>query len=471
MTPFPIAAMVVLGPACLMEGKPESSTPETGAESGPTMETAPTESPPDSDDSGVMPTLSWRLHESIGSLVYVSWEQPTEEVGRLTYQFGEGEPLASPEKTFTAGFQEELLLGIPYGTEVAIRLVTTHLESDEVLATTDPLPARFPEPWLTISIPDRWEPTGNWLLGSINGDNGGWTSGHYWMFILDREGRVVWTYPGHGDDMTLYLHISKDNDILWDQSTFWSDYDDGAGSMIHRMKIDGTITESISVPGMHHCFTELPDGSIVWGATDFESETEERIAPDGTQSTLWDCRTFRYLDRNEWCHTNSLFYRESTHSLLMSFPTNESFVADLDLDTGEILNWWGHVDTPWTFEPFDSAFWYQHGVTWTDAGTLLVSTHAADNTDEGMVREYEVDETNQVLREIWSFGEGDGIDADNAGEAHRLPSGNTLHNTGTTPRIREITADGVVVWDVQWSGSKLLGRTVFLEDIYTLTPL
>ena len=58
----------------------------------------------------------------------------------------------------------------------------------------------------------------------------------------------------------------------------------------------------------------------------------------------------------------------------------------------------------------------------------------------------------------------------NAGEAHRLPNGNTLHNTGTTPRVREITADDQVVWDLVWQGDRLLGRTVFVTDLYTLLP-
>ena len=102
---------------------------------------------------------------------------------------------------------------------------------------------------------------------------------------------------------------------------------------------------------------------------------------------------------------------------------------------------------------------------------LLASSHVSARSDEGVVREYELDEDAGVLREIWSYGEGDGIDADNAGEAHRLANGNTLHNTGTTPRLREITPEpSEVVWDLSWEGSKLLGRTVFLEDLYILSP-
>ncbi len=87
-----------------------------------------------------------------------------------------------------------------------------------------------------------------------------------------------------------------------------------------------------------------------------------------------------------------------------------------------------------------------------------------------MVREYALDRKDRVLREVWRFGDGDGIRATNAGEAHRLPGGNTLHNTGTTPRIREITPEGDVVWDLAFSGTKLMGRMVLLPDLYALAP-
>ena len=54
-----------------------------------------------------------------------------------------------------------------------------------------------------------------------------------------------------------------------------------------------------------------------------------------------------------------------------------------------------------------------------------------------------------------------------AGEAHRLGNGNTLHNFGSGKRLREITADGNVVWEMSWDGSRMLGRTEFIthEDM------
>lgn len=448
------------------EGSPSSSTATTMTTGGKTS--SPSTSTTEDHE------ISWRLHDRIGSLVYVSWTQAEAGDSALEFRFGTEDWKRTPTREYGVGEQEELLLGVPFETVAEVRRVSFGEGGEQTGAslevTTGQLPPGLPLPTLRAYEAAEAEPTGTYLLSSINSSNGGWTSGQYWMFILDRQARVLWAHPGEGDDYTIYVQPSLDGDILWDVSTFWSDWDEGAGSLIHRMKIDGTFVETLAAPGMHHCFLELPDRAILYGAADWSTEVLRRIETNGDRSTIWDCEDFLYVSAGDWCHTNSFFYRESTNSLLMSFPTDDSFVVDLDLGTGEVMNWWGHIDGAWEFDPPDDAFWYQHGVSYTEEGTLLVSSHTHDRTDEGMVKEYVLDEDAQVLRYLWGFGEGDGIDADNAGEAHRLPSGNTLHNTGTTPRIREITPDDQVVWDVSWEGSKLMGRMTFLEDLYFLAP-
>lgn len=412
------------------------------------------------------------VHPEIGSLLTVTWLQAEAATSWVEVEVDPGVWTSSPELARPAGASFQLLVGIPYNHTVTLRVVDAlgH-ESEPLTATTDPIPTGFPTFSLLAAEPDRWEPTGTFLLGSVNGDTGGWDQGQYWMWVIDRQGRLVWAMPGVDEHFTIYLHQSLDGDILWDVSTYWSDFDGGRGSQIHRMKLDGVITETIDAPGMHHCFIELPDRSILWGSATSNSEVLTRRNPDGSEDTVWDCRPlYAELGLTDWCHTNSIYYSEERDTLLLSFPTDRTFVAEVDYETGEELRWFGHIPDAWGFDPAESAFQYQHGATWTEAGTLLVSSQRSPSSIEGLVREYEVDEEEQVLRQLWSFGEGDGIDARYAGEAHRLPGGNTLHNTGTTPRVREITPDGVVVWDLAFEGYRLIGRTTWVEDLYTLAP-
>jgi len=94
------------------------------------------------------------------------------------------------------------------------------------------------------------------------------------------------------------------------------------------------------------------------------------------------------------------------------------------------------------------------------------------DAEETVVREYELDEDGETLRQVWTFGEGEGVYGSQLGEAHRLPGGNVLHNYGSGARLREVAPDGTVVWDVTWENGKdrWLGRSTPLEDLYALGP-
>jgi len=131
-----------------------------------------------------------------------------------------------------------------------------------------------------------------------------------------------------------------------------------------------------------------------------------------------------------------------------------------------------HTDA-WAFDPPETAFWWQHGCYYTEEGTLLTSSYVAEDDDELVVREYTLDEDAQTLRQVWSYRGDEAVHGETMGEAWRLPGGNTLHNYGEGQRIREVTPDGSVVWDLDFSGGGLLwelGRTTPLEDLYALLP-
>ena len=94
--------------------------------------------------------------------------------------------------------------------------------------TTGPIPADLPMPTLLVSEPELWEPSGRYLLTSINETDGGWRGGTFWKFIMDRKGRVVWALETPEEHWSIYLRVSYGGtDILWDEATYWSDWDSG----------------------------------------------------------------------------------------------------------------------------------------------------------------------------------------------------------------------------------------------------
>lgn len=482
--------LVACDPADVNLGK-DSSSP--GGDSDPNTLPGDSDTTPGGDSSGgdspggdsdttdwpPVSAVSWRLHDSLETLVYVSWEQAEAATVWVEYSFDAGEWLSTPPVEAGVGPQEHLLLGIPYGTELSFRVVSDAGSgaqmTGEYLAETAEFPNGLPYPNLIVADPTKYESSGNYLLASINEDPVGWGGGDYWLFIIDREGRVVWAQLTDDNHWTIYSRVSYDgDDILWDEATYWSDWDGGSDSVVHRMKIDGSIVQTYETPGLHHAFTELADETIVWGAAEgWSSETLEELQPDGTRRTIWDCEDWQDEtgERGE-CQSNTLFWNEKDDTFLYSFYTNNTAI-EVDHATGEILRQWGEARGSWAFDPPESQFYWQHGLNYLENGHLLLSTavyNDGPNNDETAAREYEVDDETQTLHEVWNFGLGEGIYAETAGEAHRLANGNTLHNYGSGGRIREVTSDGEVVWDVEWGDGRLLGRTVLLEDLYAFAP-
>lgn len=412
------------------------------------------------------------VHTERGSLVTLHWTQTTAGSVQAQYSVDPDVWLSSPALDLEAGEHSQILLGIPYDTEVTYRLLwedgpNSHTSEDAYIQTS-PLPTGIPTPTDVSGDPNSWEPDMTYVLLSM--EAAGASRGNF-VFIIDRAGRVVWSQKLEAQRISLHARISHDGrDLLIDQNSFWAAWDDGAASEIWRMKIDGTIVETYPTPGLHHPFTDMEDGSIVWAAYQNNSnETIEKLTPAGEQISIFDC--WSYIEQwdleDAYCASNTLVWHPLRESFLLSLYSLEA-VLEVDSNTGEVLRRFGHIPEAYTFEPAESAFYWQHGGYILESGNFLVSSRSKE-PDETVIREYEIDDDSQALREVWSFGLGEGIYGRTMGEAHRLPSGNTLHNYGSATRLREVTMDGEVVWDIDWNGP-LLGRSVPVSDLYALLP-
>ncbi len=408
--------------------------------------------------------LSWRLHEEIDAMVYASWSQDAPANVHVEYSFDDGVWASTPSFDALPGPQEQLVVGIPYATDAAWRVVADSSDTaDGPTITTGDFPSGLRQGELLVWDEAATRPGYNYLMTTINQTSGGWTGGNYWTFIMDRQARVVWAHLAPDRHWSLYATVAVTRDhILWDESTYWSDYDDGAASKIHRRYLDEEI-EVLDTPGLHHEFVQLPDGTLVWGSQDVGGgEALVEMAPGATERTIiWTCN-------DDWpgsgrCESNGLFYDEATNTYLYSFYTNNSIV-EVDRATGH-SNWWaGDVRDGYTFDPPESQYSWQHGVSWTDTGTLLVSS--TTGRDDTLLLEYEVDRTNGVLHNVWENSSE--VYASTNGDAWRYENGNTLHMVGAAGVAREVGPDGVDVWRVDFNNDYLLGRGELIQDLYTL---
>lgn len=410
--------------------------------------------------------LSWSLHDEVEAMVWVSWAQDQSGQVRVEYSFENDEWHQTREKLGTAGRNQVLVVGVPFGTTASWRVVSeggVTVEGDPF--TTGDVPSDLPLASVEVLEEDKLLPTGKYLLSSINADRGGWTGGDYWTFIVDRKGRPVWASLAPNRHWTIFAQVALSGDhILWDEATYWSDWDSGAGSTVHRTYLDQEI-EEIATPGLHHAFVQLPDDTLAWGSQ-YHGGGEalvERAPGSDVVTTVWTAS-------GEWPgsgrdpESNGLFYDAERNSYLYSYYTNSS-VVEVDRATGKSLWWAGEVGGGYAFSPSTTQFTWQHGISYTEAGTLLVSTHKQDGSMT-IAREYEVDHENETLNHVWSYDSG--VYADTNGDTWRLENGNTLHLVGSSGHLFEVAADSSIVWHLDFNANKLLGRGQLIEDLYDL---
>jgi hypothetical protein len=382
--------------------------------------------------------------------------------------------MSSPVKAVAAGDNEELLLGIPYDSQVTWRVVVENAAgsdtSPDQAIGTRAVPSSLPLPVVLSSDPARYDPDVEYVYLSV-AQEGGDAGDPWWTLIVDRQGRVVWGKQSDPSRTSFHPRVSWDGTaLLVDQNAFWAIFSLSQGS-VDKIKIDGSIVHTWQTPGLHHPLQELPDGSLAYGGfTGWYDEVLQIVHPDGTADALWSCDDFMSsIGESTSCASNTLNYDLLTDTFLFSFWTSET-VIQVDGTTGDTLRWFGHSAGAYAFDPPNSAFWYQHGAHLTPQGTFLVSTHASEPSVELVTREYEIDDTNHTLHEIWNAGLGDGVTGSQMGEAYRFPGGNTLQNYGYNPRMREFTPEGDVVWDVDFPTTSRIGRSTGLSDLYLLAP-
>lgn len=469
--PGPHPRSLLLIPALLAvrcDPSVQKDPPPVGPGDSPPVDTAPPAPPLD--------TVQAALHPTIESIVVLDWEQREAATVWVEYGTEAGDTWQSPAWEREPGPQQELLLGIPYGTEVDYRLLATQdgetWQSERATITTGAVPDGVPGVTLLAERPEAQDPDTRFLLASLEEQNTFGLAVASWTFVFDRQGRVVWALESPAGRATIHARVSLDGaDLLIDHNSFYGSFDGGAASQVARTKIDGSVVALYDTPGMHHPFTDMPDGSIVYLATAETYDSLVRLDPStGERSTLWACQPFQeQLGVDQYCTSNAVSWHAPSQRFLVSFYSSDS-VVEIDPVAGEATRWFGQLPKAWTFSEPDTAFWWQHGAHFTAEGTLLLSTRSAEEGSETIAREYALDQEHETLDQIWTFGEGEGIFAQVMGEAWRLGNGNTLHNIGSATRVREITPDGEVVWDIAFSEGTYLGRTTPLADLYPLAP-
>jgi hypothetical protein len=454
--------MLVLGLVLACAGKTESGGPTVTPP--PTYPTDTGTAPEDSEPAPLT-CLAVEVRDDLPLSPIVRWEQAVAGESWVEFEIDGGATLRTPARARGAGAASQVLLGIEADKVVTWRVVLTGEAPVEGPAvSTLRLPGGLPAPTLLALDAARVDPR-SYLITSYLA----WTAAY--SIVLDRDGRIVWVRETPTPLWTLWVLPSRDGTHLLVDAADWS----GVTSNVTRVALDGSELQTYATPFLHHPFVELPDETIAWGAARGTYETLEHVDNAGATRQLWSCEDWQVDEAGVdpiRCVSNSLHHDDATGTYYFSFYSLDS-VAHIDPAGPSTPRWFGQIEGAYAFDPPESVFDWQHGVHLTDSGTLLVSTRSApDVREETHGREYVIDDAARTLRLTWSYGEGEGIYASEIGDVRRLPGGNMLINYGSTPRIREVTADGELLWDVVFEGADegtvWLGRQHLVDDLYAL---
>ena len=404
-----------------------------GGDAAPPLPSAPPEL---SDEYAQGVTIA--VHPRVKTVLVVTWMQAlAADQTWLEFEFDGVEMMRSRPKPGSIGEHRDVVLGVPGETEVTVRVVSsagaTEYASSDYHATTGAVPSGMPLAELFDDDPAR-RSRERWMFGSVEDSLGGRYYAYYtstfWLYIMDRQGRIVWYYADPTTNATSsFQRVARDGEYIWIDKART-----GTRSVLKTTLDRMTYSQTVSVPGLGDSIDVTTDGSLLYDANNELREMNKA----GTIRTVWSCRTALGAGYN--CYTNTVNWDPASDTVLMSFPEPNT-VRQINRQTGAIVATYGDDTGSYSFSPTTWSLEWQHYANITPQGTLMVSTHLSTfpegstaGANQHAFVEFTIDRTTMRLTEKWSY-----VGAfwpESRGEAHRQPNGNILCNYGTGGTMR-----------------------------------
>jgi hypothetical protein len=425
--------------------------------------------------SGVTVTVN----PMVNTILVVNWTQAkaAEQVW-LEFSFTGSSVMKSRMVAGATGAHKDVVLGVPGSTAVTVRIVSQQggvdYKTRDYMGMTGAVPSGVPVPMIsmydaTAASPERY------MLGAVE-NAGGCTNrscylvGPYWVYIMDRQGRIVWYYTDSTSNAaTGFPRVARDGEYIW------IDKARTGTRSVHKTTLDRTTyTQTVAVSGLADAIDVTTDGSLLY---EVNGDLRE-LTKAGTTRNIWSCRTAMGSGYN--CYSNTVNWNPTDDTVLMSFPEPNT-VVQINRATGALVATYGDFAGSYAFSPTTWSFEFQHFPNITAAGTLLVSTHlsafpegSSAGANQHAFVEFTIDRTAKRLTEKWSYTGA--YWPLSRGMAIRLANGNTLANYGTNGIIQEITPDKKIVFQVKFDHptgandfyNRLVGHNVMIDDLYTL---
>ncbi len=414
------------------------------------------------------------VSEEVTSILSISW--PNDEARATYVRFGAEGDLRY--RTPTGGVEESgsaMLLGMPPSTEVFFEIVDA--ESDEVLGAASAENGALPAAFAPLTATGSGKSYDGFVATTVLGQTSG-------PVIFDDTGAHVWWFDDTADWVASGARLSADRQwVIYTNQPKSTVVDQGE---LVKVSIDGKTVERYTVPGCHHDFAEMPDGSIVVLSQDtrtiegvdgpHEAVGDQLIsvAPDGTQTVVWNIfddwpeavwETNVEDDSVNWSHGNAIDYDAATDAWRISFR-NFNSIASFDAQSGDVQWVLNGQLSDWTLVTDErDAFIKQHQFEVLDGSILLIDD---GDVNRGWSRavEFSLPEGGGQAEEIWSWKPRPEIQTTVLGDVDRLEDGSTLVMHSTAGQLATITEGGDVRWQLNADLGTGLGYFQRVDSLY-----
>jgi len=420
-------------------------------------------------------TTAVTIGEPIGTVVTIDWTTDEPTGGRIEVALEGEQELVRTSAAPSATEHQVLLLGLlpsaTYGYELVVEQDGQEQARLPGTFTTGQAPAELPE-----------LPRDDTLVGPPIDGYMVTTVVHipFYAVILDGDGRYVWWHQEEQYQRVMgRVRLSLDGtSVLYNSFTAFGSGEHAPGGEIVRVSLDGSTTERLDLPGSHHDFVELPDGTlavlVLDPATvdDFDvlGDRIDELHPDGTVTTVWSVwDDYEYTDPDppdplEWSHANTLDYDPDDDAYIVGFR-NLSALVKIDRASGQRVWQLGGEGGDFTLVDGDRFPYQQHQFIIDDAGLLVFDNGPFDEFDS-RARRYDIDWNGQTVSEAWSFGHEPPTYNFAYGDVSPLDDGRTLVTWGAHGQIEAVDEAGTVSWRLATELGSGLGYLDVMDSLY-----
>lgn len=195
------------------------------------------------------------------TILVVTWTQlKTADSTLLEFSFTSSGAMTSRALAGATGAHRDVVLGAPEKTDVTLRIVSkldgVDYKTKDYKGTTGAIPSGMPKPTFVsfdapLASPERW------MLGAVEDSTGGcadlscyYNGGLFWIFIMDRQGRIVWYWADAASNASSsYPRVARDGEYLvFDKAHAGATHNGATGVM--KMTLDRQYYQSVAIDGI-----------------------------------------------------------------------------------------------------------------------------------------------------------------------------------------------------------------------------